>query len=67
MIINKKADGSLVSVFDKSDIILTSDMQRYISEFCYNGSKEDMCFLTFGYGTSLRGFKLQSFSIIEIP
>ena len=66
IIINKKTDGTLVSVFDKSDIILTSDMQKYTFEFCYNGSDDDMCFLTFGYGTFLRGFKLQNFSIFEI-
>ena len=43
----------MVFLFDKSDIILTSDMQKYTFEFCYHGSDEDMCFLTFGYGTTL--------------
>lgn len=66
IIINKKADGSLVSVFDKSDIALTLDMQKYTFEFCYKGTNEDMCFLTFGYGTALGRYITRNLKIIEI-
>lgn len=66
IIINKKADGSLVAVFDKSDIVLTSDMQKYTFEFCYDGSDDDMCFLTFGYGNTLGRYTTRNLKIIEI-
>ena len=66
IIINKKADGTLVSVFDKNDIILSANMQKYTFEFCYKGSDDDMCFLTYGYGTTLGRYTTQNLKIIEI-
>lgn len=66
LIVNKKTNGSLALVFEKNDIILTEKMQSYSFDFLYSGSSEDTCYLSFGYGNSLKGYSIRNLRVIKI-
>lgn len=66
IIIRKLHDGSINTVFSINNMQLDEIMKKYTFEFTYTGDDTDMCYLAFGYGNRMNGYRVQNVRIVDI-
>ena len=57
---------SFETIFDKSDIELSSTFKKYTFEFTYNEENDDLCYLVFGYGKLIEEYEVKNIKVSEI-
>lgn len=63
MIITKKTDGSIQTVFECDNINLDNSFRKYSYTFTYSGETVDTYFLAFGFKNDIYGYRIQKVRI----
>lgn len=54
------------TIFDNSDIELSSTFKKYTFDFTYNEENDDLCYLVFGYGNLIDEYEVKNIKVSEI-
>lgn len=66
MIITKKTDGSIQTVFECDNINLDNSFRKYSYTFTYSGETVDTYFLAFGFKNNIYGYRIQKVRIYNL-